>query len=176
MKKNLMIGTVSLMVLALLGWVLIPTPAEIEIVTVTQGQFEHTVQEDGKTRVQDRHVVSTPLTERVTRILLKQGDSVAMDAEVATLWPVVPAPLDERARAEQLARVGATQAVVSKAQANRERATAAIDQAGTELKRSETLAHQGFVSPKQNETGRLNVSPARERTGKCSPQRVRRTL
>jgi HlyD family secretion protein len=46
---------------------------------------------------------------------------------------------------------------VSRAQANVERAAAALDQARAELKRSETLAQQGFVSPNQNETGRLNV-------------------
>ena len=49
------------------------------------------------------------------------------------------------------------QASVSRAQANVKRAAAALDQARAELKRSETLAQQGFVSPNQNETGRLNV-------------------
>lgn len=157
MKRKIMIGAVGLLLLALLVWAFMPTPAEVEIATVTQGRFERTVQEDGKTRVRDRYVVSTPLTGRVARIHLQQGDTVERDAAVATLWPVAPALLDERARAEQVARIGAMQSSVAKTQANRERARAALDQARAELKRSETLAQQGFVSPNQNETGRLNV-------------------
>ena len=157
MKKKAMIGAVVLLVLALLVWAFMPTPREIEIATVTQGRFERSVQEDGKTRLRDRYVVSTPLTGRVARINLKQGDTVQRGATVATLWPVSPALLDERARAEQVARIGAMQASVARTQANVERASAALDNARAELKRSETLAQQGFVSPNQNETGRLNV-------------------
>jgi HlyD family secretion protein len=157
MKKKAMISAVVLLVLALLVWAFMPTPREIEIATVTQGRFERSVQEDGKTRLRDRYVVSTPLTGRVARINLKQGDTVQHGATVATLWPVSPALLDERARAEQVARIGAMQASVARTQANVERASAALDNARAELKRSETLAQQGFVSPNQNETGRLNV-------------------
>lgn len=157
MKRKVWIGIVSLLVLALLGWAFMPTPAEVETAAVTQGRFERSVQEDGKTRLRDRYVVSAPLAGRVARILLKQGDTVVRDAPVATFWPVAPALLDERTRAEQSARIGAMQASVARAQANVGRAGAALDQAQAELKRSEALAQQGFVSPNQNETGRLAV-------------------
>ena len=157
MKRKIWIGIISLLMLALLGWAFMPTPAEVEIATVTQGRFERSVQEDGKTRLRDRYVVSAPLAGRVARIHLKQGDAVARDAAVATFWPVAPALLDERTRAEQGARIGAMQASVARAQANVGRAGAALDQARAELKRSEALAQQGFVSPNQNETGRLAV-------------------
>ena len=157
MKRKVWIGIVSLLVLALLGWAFMPTPAEVEIAAVTQGRFERSVQEDGKTRLRDRYVVSAPLAGRVARIHLKQGDTVVRDAAVATFWPVAPALLDERTRAEQSARIGAMQASVARAQANVGRAGAALDQARAELKRSEALAQQGFVSSNQNETGRLAV-------------------
>jgi HlyD family secretion protein len=157
MKRIILLGTIALLLLVLLVWAFMPTPAEVEIATVTQGRFERAVQEDGKTRVRDRYVVSTPLPGRVARIQLKQGDTVERAATVATLWPVTPALLDERSRAEQVARVGALQAAVARTQANVARAAAALEQAQTELQRSETLAEQGFVSPTQNETGRLTV-------------------
>jgi HlyD family secretion protein len=157
MNRKVWIGIVSLLVLALLGWAFMPTPAEVEIAAVTQGRFERSVQEDGKTRLRDRYVVSAPLAGRVARILLKQGDTVVRDAPVATFWPVAPALLDERTRAEQSAHIGAMQASVARAQANVGRAGAALDQAQAELKRSEALTQQGFVSPNQNETGRLAV-------------------
>ena len=157
MKRKIMIGMASLLTLALMVWAFMPRPAEVEIAIVTLGRFERSVQEDGKTRLRDRYVVSTPLMGRVARIDLKQGDAVEMGATVATLWPVSPALLDERSRAEQVAHTGAMQASVAKTQANMERAKAALDQASAELKRSEKLATQGFISPNQNETGRLNV-------------------
>ena len=157
MTRKLWLGAAALLVLALLVWAFMPTPVEVEIATVTQGRFERSVQEDGKTRLRERYVISTPLTGRVARIQLKQGDAVQRDDVLATLWPVVPALLDERSRAEQVARTGAMQAATARAQANVERAAAALDQARSELKRSETLAQQGFVSSNQNETGRLAV-------------------
>lgn len=157
MKKKVMMGVASLLVLALLVWAFMPRATEVEIVTVTQGRFERTVQEDGKTRLRDRYVVSTPLAGRVARMLLKQGDGVEVDTAVATLWPVAPSLLDERTRSEQIARIGAMQASVAKSQANLAHAQAALDQASADLKRTELLAQQGFISPNQNETGRLNV-------------------
>ena len=156
-KKTLwMAGGAALAVLLLVGafW---PRPTEVELGTISRGKFERSVQEDGKTRLRERYVVSTPLTGRVQRVTLKQGDAVERDAVLATLWPVMPGLLDERTRQEQDQRIGALEAAVRRASANVERAKAAQDQAVADLKRSETLAQQGFVSPTQNESGRLTV-------------------
>jgi len=157
MKTRLVMGGVGAAVLAALVWAFMPAPAEVEVASVGQGRFERAVQDDGKTRLRERYLVSTPLTGRVARIELKQGDVVTRDAVLATVWPVAPALLDARARSEQQARIGAMEASVARARANVGRSLAALEQARAELKRSETLAQQGYVSPNQNETGRLNV-------------------
>jgi HlyD family secretion protein len=143
-------------VFALVAWAFYPTPLTVEVANVTQGKFERAVQEYGKTRVRDRYTVSSPLAGRVGRVLLTQGDSVALGDTVALLWPMAPALLDERTRAEQAARIEATASGLARTQANVGRAKAALDLADAELKRSEALAEQGFVSPNQNETGRIN--------------------
>ena len=124
---------------------------------MTQGRFERAVQEDGKTRLRDRYVITAPITGRVARTALKQGDTVARHVTLALLWPASPAMLDARTRAEQLAHSGAMQASLAKAQANRERAQAALEQARADLLRSESLALQGFISSTQLESGRLNL-------------------
>lgn len=157
MKTKIWTGIGIAIALALLVWAFLPQSIEVELAGVTQGRFERSVQEDGKTRLRERYVVSTPLTGRVARIDLKQGDTIERDALLATLWPVTPNLLDERTRQEQSERIGAMEASVRRASANVERAKAALEQAIADLKRSETLAQQGFVSPTQNETGRLNV-------------------
>lgn len=156
-KRQLWTAGGLLPLVLLLVWAFWPRPLEVEVGTVTRGVFERAVQEDGKTRLRERYVVSSPLTGRVQRITLKQGDAVTRDAVLATLWPVMPGLLDERSRQEQNERIGALEAAVRRAAANVERAKAALEQALADLRRSETLAQQGFVSPTQNETGRLTV-------------------
>jgi HlyD family secretion protein len=148
---------VALLVLGLLVWAFMPKPLVVEVAPVTQGRFERAVQEYGKTRVRDRYTVSAPLSGRVGRLLLQQGDRVQRGDTVALLWPMAPALLDERTRAEQGARIAAMASAVARAQANVGRAKAAMDQAQADLKRSEALALQGFVSPNQNEAGRLSL-------------------
>ena len=155
MKNKLKWLAAALLLLALTVWAFLPKPTEVELASVRQGRFERAVQEDGKTRVRERYVVSAPLTGRVQRISLRQGDYVAQGAVVATLWPVAPTLLDARTRAEQSAHRDSLQAALQRAQATTARAQAALEQARTELQRSEALAQQGFVSPTQNETGRL---------------------
>ena len=157
LKRNLILGGVGLLVLALLVWAFYPKPLTVEVASVTQGTFERAVQEYGKTRVRDRYTVSAPVAGRVGRVLLKQGDSVALGDTVALLWPMAPALLDERTRAEQAARINAMASGLARSQANVSRAVAALDQADAELKRSEALARQGFVSPTQNEAGRITL-------------------
>lgn len=156
-KRQLWTAGGVLPLVLLLVWAFWPRPIEVEVGAVSRGVFERAVQEDGKTRLRERYVVSSPLTGRVQRITLKQGDAVTRDAVLATLWPVMPGLLDERSRQEQNERIGALEAAVRRAAANVERAKAALEQALADLKRSETLAQQGFVSPTQNETGRLTV-------------------
>ena len=155
-KQGLIVLSVSALV-ALLGWAFMPSPREVEVATVTQGRFERAVQEDGKTRLRDRYVITAPITGRVARTALKQGDTVARHMTLALLWPTSPAMLDARSRAEQLAHSGAMQASLAKTQANRERAQAALEQARADLLRSESLALQGFISSTQLESGRLNL-------------------
>ncbi|HPW83119.1 MAG TPA: HlyD family efflux transporter periplasmic adaptor subunit [Rhodoferax sp.] len=158
MKKNrLWMAAGGVVVLALLVWAFSPSALEVETAVVSQGRFERSVQEDGKTRLRDRFVVSTPLSGRVARIALKQGDVVEQGAVLATLWPASPALIDARTQQEQRERMGAMESALLRAGANIERAKAALDQAVADLKRNETLAKQGFVSPTQNESGRLTV-------------------
>jgi len=157
MKKKAWIAGSVLLALVVLVWAFWPQATEVELGAVSRGTFERAILEDGKTRLRERYVVSTPLAGRVQRLALKQGDAVTRDAVLATLWPIMPGLLDERARQEQNERIGAMEATVRRANASVERAKAALDQAVADLKRSETLAQQGFVSPTQNETGRLTV-------------------
>ena len=157
MKRNTwLIGGGAVLALALaLAWAFAPRPVEVEVAPVTQGRFETTIDEDGKTRLADRYVISAPLAGRLARITLKEGDAVAVDTPLAVLSSVLPAMLDERTRRELQARIEAAQDNVSRAGSRIARAQVSFDQAKNEVRRSEQLAQQGFIAPIKVETDRL---------------------
>lgn len=139
----------------LLAWAMAPRPVEVELAPVTQGRFETTIDEDGKTRLADRYVVAAPLTGRLARITLKEGDSVQADAPLAQLMPVLPAMLDERSVREVQARVASAQDNVARAGVRIERAQVAVEQVRNEARRNTQLAQQGFIAPTRLEADRL---------------------
>ena len=145
---------------AALAWAFAPRPVEVEAAAVSRGHFESSVEEDGKTRLRDRYLVSAPLAGLLDRIALREGDAVQADAVVATLTPVLSPLLDERSLREQQLRVEIADANVMRVDARIERARVALQQAQHELGRSEQLAQQGFVAPTKLDTDRLAVLAA----------------
>ena len=128
------------------GWAFAPRPVEVDLAPVARGTFEKTVDEDGRTRVRERYVVSAPIAGRLLRVGLKTGDPVARDTLVATLVPAAPALLDARAVQGLNERVGAAEAERARAAAAVERAQVALRLAQSELERGRSLAGQGFTS------------------------------
>jgi HlyD family secretion protein len=151
-----------LAVAGLLAWAFAPRPVEVEVAAASRGIFERTIDEDGKTRLRDRYVVSAPLTGQLARIRLREGDAVAADEVLATLSPTVSPMLDDRTVAELEARVEAAQAMVQRAAARIERAQVAVAQARIELRHSEELAQQGFVATTKLQNDRLNLRAAQK--------------
>jgi HlyD family secretion protein len=149
-----------LALVALVAWAFAPKPVEVELGTVVEGPFEVTVDEDGKTRLADRYVVSAPLAGRLSRSALREGDAVESGAVVATLSPSLSPMLDERSLREQTARVDAAEAMVQRALARIDRARVGIAQVDVELKHDEQLAKDGFIAPTKLQADRLAVQAA----------------
>ena len=173
-RKTGLIGGGAALALALaVAWAFAPRPVEVELATVTQGPFETTIDEDGKTRLADRYVVSAPLAGQLARITLKEGDAVAVDTPLAVLSSVLPAMLDERTRRQLWARVEAAQDNVSRALSRTARAQVSLDQAQNEVRRSEQLVQQGFIAPIKAETDRLaTLGAQREVEGAAAERRM----
>jgi HlyD family secretion protein len=108
--------------------------------------FEQTVDEDGKTRVRERYVVSAPVAGRLARVRVKAGDALRTGVVVAELSPGAPAMIDARTARELNERVGAAEAGVDQARAKAARAEAALDQAQTDVARQKQLQGDGFVA------------------------------
>jgi HlyD family secretion protein len=172
-KTWLIGGGVGLALALAVGWAFAPRPIEVELAKVTQGPFETTIDEDGKTRLADRYVVSAPLAGRLARISLKEGDAVAIDAPLAVLSSVLPAMQDERMQRELRSRVEAAQDNVARATSRTARAQVSLAQAQNEVRRSEQLVQQGFIAPIKVETERLAAMGAqREVEGAAAERRM----
>ncbi len=162
MKRNtwiLSIAAAAAMVAALV-WAFRPRPVDVELASVAVGRFEQTIDEDAKTRVAERYVVSAPLAGRVARITLREGDAVEAGAVVATLTPVLSPLLDDRSGREAAARVEGAQAQLARAGVRIERARVGVEQARIELNRSAQLATDGFVAPTKLDSDRLALQAA----------------
>lgn len=135
-----------LAVIVLVGWALMPKPIRVQTATVTHGRFVAFVDEDGKTRIRDRYVVTAPLAGRLTRVRLKAGDVVNADETIATILPT-PAPLlDPRARQEAEERLGAAESARERTKALVERASSSAQQAKADLDRTRTLRERGTAT------------------------------
>ena len=154
-----------------IAWALAPRPVEVELAKVTQGRFESTIDEDGKTRLAERYIVSAPLSGHLSRITLHEGDTVEANAAVAVLRPVLPALIDERTLRELRARVEGAEANLLRAGTRVERARVALEQARNEARRTEELARQGFVAPTKLDTDRLSALAAQKEVESASAER-----
>ncbi|MFM9965042.1 MAG: efflux RND transporter periplasmic adaptor subunit [Planctomycetaceae bacterium] len=63
-------------ILAAVGYGFLPKPVLVDTARVTRGSLAVTVSEDGKTRVRDRYLISSPLAGRLHRIKVRAGDPV----------------------------------------------------------------------------------------------------
>jgi len=162
MKRNTMVmaGGAALALTGLLVWVFMPRPIEVELAVVSQGHFEQFIDEDARTRLRDKYLVSAPLSGRLQRMALREGDKVLAGAAVAVMAPALSPLLDERALAEQQARVETTEASLQRASTRIEAARVAQEQARNEVRRTEQLAQKGFVASAKVDADRLALKAA----------------
>jgi HlyD family secretion protein len=132
--------------LGLLVWAFMPQPVDVEVATLTRGPFQRAIDEDGKTRVRERYVVSAPLAGRLLRVELKPGAPVQVGTVLATLVPSAPTLFDTRTEQELVERLGAAEAEQLRARGAVERSRVALEQAKADFARAAQLAAQGFTS------------------------------
>ena len=142
-------GLVALAVLLVVGLIVVawlPNPVEVEVAEVTRGSLVVTVNEDGRTRVKDRYIVSAPISGNLARPDLHAGDTIEEEQVLARLVPLPPPLLDARSRAEAKARVDAAAAARRQAQAAVNRSRFQRDFAKQEADRALAVVEQGGLA------------------------------
>ncbi len=124
-----------------------PRPILVDFGEVKRGALIVTIDEEGRTRVSDAYVVSTPIAGRLRRVEVNPGDPVERGTTiVAHMLPTNPAALDIRTREQARAAVAAADAALRVARADLNAAIANRDAAGSELERARKLAERGVTS------------------------------
>lgn len=151
---------VAVVLVLLLALAFSPWPVPADVGEVTPGPLTVAVRDEGRTRVRDMYVVSTPVAGRLMRVGNRVGEKVAAGEIVAILQPGPPALVDERYRNELEAGVRAMQAGLALAEAELERAEAEQAQAMLEAERVETLFAAAVASQSALDRAHLDVRTA----------------
>lgn len=123
-----------------------PQPVLVETVEVTRAPLMVTVEEEGRTRVIDRYVISAPVSGVTCRQQLKVGDKVQQGQILLTISPLESQVLDARSRAQAEAQQQAAEAAFNAAQEQARAAAAAARLAQNELHRLQPLLQQSMIS------------------------------
>jgi HlyD family secretion protein len=170
-------GIVLVVVLAIL-YGFLPRTQEVDLVRLTRGPLQVTIEEEGRTRLKERFVISAPTAGYVRRIEAKVGDPVKKGETVAVLEPLRSQALDPRSRAEAEAVVSAAAASLAAAMEKERAATADADYIEKRLVRITTLYSKGSVAKDQFDQTESEAKKARavQRSAKAAADVARSEL
>lgn len=139
--------TALAMIVGAMTWAFWPRPLIVDLGEVSVKPMIMTVNEEGKTRVRDAYIVSTPVAGRLLRLEVEPGDLVEGGKSIiARMLPSSPSALDVRTREQARAAVTAAQAAVRVAQADLNKAMADKDLADLDLERKQKLKKREIIS------------------------------
>lgn len=148
----LLLTAAALVILALR-----PRPLLVEAGQATAGPLQETVESEGEAREHDRYTVAAPVTGRLLRIGLHDGERVEAGQVVAIMQP---APLGARERDAAGARVGAAKALLLAAEEQVAHDRAELEQLRRELNRTLQMAGQGIATTQTVEQARTSEQRA----------------
>lgn len=151
LPRHLGLGIGALALAAALAWGFMPRPVPVDIAAAQRAPLRVTVEEEGRTRVIDRYVVSAPVAGYARRIELDVGDAVTQGQTLVNLEPLRSVVLDPRSRATAEARVAAAEANLQVAEQNARVAATDADIAKKEFARRKTLAADGRISREERD-------------------------
>ncbi|MFZ3289453.1 MAG: efflux transporter periplasmic adaptor subunit, partial [Telluria sp.] len=109
-RRRIVLLIIAALVVAGLLYGFRPQPVEVDIATVSRGPLRVAIEQEGRTRVVDRYVVTAPVGGYARRIRFDVGSSIERGATVVELEPQRAEVLDVRRRAEAQARIAGASA------------------------------------------------------------------
>lgn len=144
--KSLFWSALGVLAIVVVVYILRPEPIWVDLATVQRGPMEVTILEEGKTRVKDRYVVSSPVTGYLHRVELDVGDQVIPGELLTEVDPMPASALDARSRAEAEARIEAARSALNSVRQKTQAAAADAELAEAEYQRLLSLDRSDFIS------------------------------
>lgn len=146
LQKHPVITFIAALIIALLVWGFWPQPVAVEAIAVKRAPLTVTIEEEGRTRVIDRYVISAPVDGVTCRVQLNVGDPVEQGEVLLGITPLESQVLDSRSRAQANAKVAAANSSLHVAEERARAAAAAAQLAKSEHKRLKPLVDEGVIS------------------------------
>ena len=141
---GLIVSALIIIIIIVVGF--IPRPILVDVAIVNRDTLQFTIEEEGKTRIIDRYVLSAPVDGFARRLDLNVGDHVEKNQRILCLEPLRSNVLDPRSRAEAGARLSAANSTLSAAKRRVNAAAADAEFAANELERSKRLYQSRIIS------------------------------
>ena len=160
-RRKILLWGLAAAALVALAWLAQREPVQLaSVAKVIRGPLEISFVEEGKTRLQERFVVTAPLAGVVRRITLRPGDAVQAGQTVAEINPASSALLDPRARSAAQADIGSADSAARAARQRTLAAATAQEVAQSNFLRQQQLHAAGMASPAQLDTARAQAGLA----------------
>lgn len=155
-----------------------PQPVEVDAGVAARGPLRVTVEQEGRTRVVDRYVITAPVAAYARRIALDVGDAVERGAAVVQLEPQRAEVLDVRRGAEARQRVAAAQDNVGAVEQRQKAALAGAELAQKNLQRVLELRAKGHVTQDAEDRARAEAqrAEAEQRSAQFAVETARHEL
>lgn len=160
LRRVALVAGVVVVVAGVVVALVMPRALIVDTAAVDRGTVVATLEEDGRTRVVARALVSAPTAGTLVKPVVTVGDPVKAGSVLARLEPL-PQPLqDAAARAQTDAAIRAADAAVVQTRATLARVEAMSQTAGENLQRVQKLADKGGVPRVQvdDEAARVHIA------------------
>ena len=149
-SRVLLWATIGLVVLIVIGFTFTPNTVLTDIGKIEKNDLRITITEEGKTRIHDTYIVSSPVTGHLRRVNADVGDAVTLsETIIASIEPIDPAFLDPRTEAQAKADVEAAVSSKQLAQARVDQVEAELEFALGERNRMRELRINNSVSQRE---------------------------
>jgi HlyD family secretion protein len=153
-RRGLVLAAAAVLVLIALAWAFRPSPLLVEVREVSRGPIEIGFEEEGRTRLVERWLVSAPVAGTLRRVSLREGDPVTAGQTVAEIEPATAALLDPATRSRLAAELAAAHEITRAAESQRRAIEAAAALSRSEASRVAGLHERRLVADSAVEAAR----------------------
>jgi HlyD family secretion protein len=158
LRRWIIIITVPVVVILAIVYGFMPKPVSVDLVKASRGPLQVTIEEEGKTRVKDKFIISAPVAGFIRRIELVEGDVVKKGQPLIKLEPLRSNVLDPRSHAAAEAEVLSAQAALNMAEAKMRAVLADEEYARSKYQRMKKLFEGGYLSKNDMELAEAEAS------------------